>query len=154
MILPTFSNCKHIQLGYWWQFFCQKIVCFFQPHILFVFRSLLGWIIIIEIFFEVGLGRFHNKGVDHTKLWSKGIVTRSAVARTRPEKDPPLLMRIYLCLFVLFQMFCIVIPCTSPLSYVVGVKHIVIEALPDLCVCRTLCKYMIPDTFRASLMPS
>ena len=60
-------------------------------------------------------------------------------------------MRIYLCLFVLFQMFCIVIPCTSPLSYVVGVKHIVIEALPDLCVCRTLCKYMIPDTFRASL---
>ena len=80
--------------------------------------------------------------------------TRSAVARTRPEKDPPLLMRIYLCLFVLFQMFCIVIPCTSPLSYVVGVKHIVIEALPDLCVCRTLCKYMIPDTFRASLMPS
>merc|ERR1719430_2715260 len=63
---------------------------------------------------------------------SASLVTRSAVARTRPEKDPPLLMRIYLCLFVLFQMFCIVIPCTSPLSYVVGVKHIVIEALPDL----------------------
>ena len=88
-ILPTFSNCKHIQLGYWWQFFCQKIVCFFQPHILFVFRSLLGWIIIIEIFFEVGLGRFHNKGVDHTKLWSKGIVSKWVlILRTRSILGP------------------------------------------------------------------
>ena len=36
-------------------------------------------------------------------------------------------------------MFCSVIPCTSLPSYVVRLKHTVIEALPDPHICRTLC---------------
>ena len=66
-------------------------------------------------------------------------LTRSAVAGPDQRKIPAVFMRICQCLYVLSQMFCNVIPCTSLLSYIVIWKHTVIEALPDPYICRTLC---------------